>query len=155
MYYRRSGASSRAGDANRRALRWLVGRGVVPGLIGYESGNPVAWVSLGPREDYERLGRSPVMKAVDDLPVWSIVCFYVDPKARGMGAAEAMLRGAITYARSQGARLLEAYPVDKPGGGYPDWFGGKAMFDRSGFQEVARRKETRPVMRRRLQPTRR
>ena len=33
----------------------------MPGLIGYEDGVPVAWVSLGPREDYAKLRRSPVM----------------------------------------------------------------------------------------------
>jgi len=30
------------------------------------------------------------------------------------------------------------------------WFGAKSMFDRAGFVEVARRKPTRPVMRKRL-----
>lgn len=151
MYYRKAGASSRGGDANRRSLRRFVGRGVVPGLIGYEGGSPVAWISLGPRADHERLDRSPVMKPVDDRPVWSIVCFYVHPRARGRGAAEAMLKAGIDYARSQGVRLLEAYPVDGPAR-HPDWFGTKAMFDRVGFREVARRKQTRPVMRRRLRP---
>ena len=51
---------------------------VIPGLIGYLDGRPVGWISLGPREDYAKLKRSPVMKPVDDKPVWSIVCFYVD-----------------------------------------------------------------------------
>jgi hypothetical protein len=30
------------------------------------------------------------------------------------------------------------------------WFGAKSMFDRAGFAEVARRKPTRPVMRKRI-----
>ena len=29
------------------------------------------------REDYAKLRRSAVMKPVDDVPVWSIVCFVV------------------------------------------------------------------------------
>jgi GNAT superfamily N-acetyltransferase len=112
---------------------------------------------LGPRDEYGKLARSPVMKPVDDKPVWSIVCFFVDSHARGKGVAEALLKGAIDYARSQGARLLEAYPVDKEERSHADFmfFGAKSMYDRAGFREVARRKETRPVMRRVLRQRRR
>lgn len=162
MYYRRSGRHDAPrgmtrSEANKRALKALVARGIVPGLIGYESGRPIGWISLGPREDYGRLARSPVMKPVDDLRVWSIVCFVVDPGARRRGVADAMLRGAIAWARRRGATLVEAYPCDK-GEKAPDdsmWFGAKSMFDRSGFVEVARRKLTRPVMRKRLGGARR
>lgn len=120
----------------------------MPGLIGYEDGVPVAWVSLGPREDYVRLQRSPIMKPVDDRPVWSIVCFFVAREARGRGISRRMLRAAVDYAKSRGARLLEAYPVDKAGPSDPDamFFGAKSMYDRAGFKEVARRRPTRPVV---------
>jgi ribosomal protein S18 acetylase RimI-like enzyme len=155
MYYRKAGDTG-AGDKNRRAMKALVDGGTVPGLIGYQDGVPVAWVSLGPREDYGRLQRSPIMKPVDDRPVWSIVCFFVDRDARGRGLAARMLRAAVDYARSQGARLLEAYPVDKGVRSHPDnmFFGAKSMYDRAGFKEVARRKSTRPVVRRALRPGR-
>src|SRR5438128_3926295 len=154
MFYRKTGTGTGVGLENRQAMKALVDRGTVPGLIGYENGVPVAWVSLGPREDYAKLRRSPVMKPVDDKPVWSIVCFFVDAKARGKGVSEALLRGAIDYARSQGATLLEAYPVDKDTRSNPEfmWFGAKPMYDRAGFKEVARRKETRPVVRRAVRP---
>jgi ribosomal protein S18 acetylase RimI-like enzyme len=150
MYYR-TGATGGAGEKNRRALKSLVDRGGVPGLIGYHDGGPVAWVSLGPREEYAKLKRSPIMKPVDDTPVWSIICFYVDPRARGQGVAESMLRAAIAYARSRGVGVLEAYPVDKLERSHADalWFGAKSMFDRAGFREAVRRKDSRPVMRRR------
>jgi GNAT superfamily N-acetyltransferase len=155
MYYRKSGGSGigRA-EANKEALKTLVDGGGVPGLIGYEGGSPVAWVSLSPREDYAKLKRSPVMKPVDDKPVWSIICFFVDSRARGRRVSEAMLKAAIGYARSRGATVLEAYPVDKDERSHPDvmWFGAKSMYDRAGFKEVARRRETRPVVRRSLRP---
>src|SRR3979411_816199 len=48
-----------------------------PGLIGYHGKVPVGWIFIGPREEYARLKRSPVMKAVDDQPVWSVICFVV------------------------------------------------------------------------------
>jgi hypothetical protein len=51
--------------------------------------------------------------------------------------------------KKQGATLLEAYPVDKPGRSHDDamWFGAKSMYDDASFQEVARRKPQRPVVR--------
>ena len=157
MYYRRSGRHERPpgvtySESNKRALKALVDRGVVPGLLGYEGKRPVGWISLGPREDYAKLKRSSVMKPVDDKPVWSIICFVVDPELRGRGVAKAMLEGAMAWARRQGVRLLEAYPCDKPARAADDsmWFGAKSMFDRAGFVEVARRKPMRPVVRRKL-----
>ena len=155
MFYRRSGArgalpaGSTAAKANRSDLKALVEAGPPPGLIGYRAKVPVGWVSLGPREDYAKLERSPVMKPVDDLPVWSIICFVVPSEHRGQGVAAALLAGAMAYAKKQGATLLEAYPVDKPRRASDDamWFGAKSMYDRAGFTEVARRKPQRPIVR--------
>jgi GNAT superfamily N-acetyltransferase len=155
MYYRKTGAGTGRGMENREAMKALLDRGIVPGLIGYENGVPVAWVSLGPRDEYPKLRRSPVMKPVDDRPVWSIVCFFVDRAARGTGLSERMLRAAVDYARSCGARLLEAYPEDMVDERVdPDamFFGTTSMFDRAGFLEVARRRPTRPVVRKALRP---
>jgi ribosomal protein S18 acetylase RimI-like enzyme len=155
MYYRRSGArgplpagTTRA-QANRAELRALLGSREPPGLIGYRGKVPVGWVSLGPRDDYAKLRRSSVMKAVDDRPVWSIICFVVPSQYRGQGVARALLDGAIAYARKRGVALLEAYPVDKPGRSDDDamWFGAKSMYDAAGFEEVSRRKPTRPIVR--------
>jgi GNAT superfamily N-acetyltransferase len=161
MYYRRSGTTAvpqgcTPAEHNKRSLRALVASGTVPGLLGYRDGEPIAWISLGPRADYAKLERSPVMRPVDDRPVWSVVCFYTARSARGAGVAAAMLRGAVDYARSCGARLIEGYPVDKARRSDDDnlWFGNCAMFARAGFVEVARRKPTRPVMRRALRPRR-
>ncbi len=154
MFYRKTGTGTGVGSQNRRAMKALVDRGIVPGLIGYRDGVPIAWVSLGPRDGYPKLRRSPIMKPVDDQPVWSIVCFFVDREARGQGLAERMLRAAVDYARSGGARLVEAYPVDDEGRSHPDamFFGAKSTYDRAGFREVARRKATRPVVRKTLRP---
>src|ERR1043165_7505677 len=101
-------------QANRTGLKALVNPGRPPGLIGYRGKVPVGWVSIGPREEYARLRRSPVMKAVDDQPVWSVICFVVPAEYRGQGVARALLKGAVAYAKKQGARLVEAYPVDRP-----------------------------------------
>ena len=83
-----------------------------PGLVAYEDDAVVGWVSLGPREDYERLAFSKALAPLDDKAVWSIVCFVVGRKSRGQGVAAGLLDAAIDYARDHGATTLEAYPVD-------------------------------------------
>jgi GNAT superfamily N-acetyltransferase len=155
MYYRRTG---RGLDTltNKAELCALVDDGVVPGLVGYVDGVPVGWISLGPREDYEKMRRSPIMKPVDDAEVWSVVCTYVAKAHRGAGLQHRLLEAAIDYARSQGVRLLEAYPVDKPERSHDDFmfFGSRSLYEAAGFHEVVRRSPTRVVMRRRLRPGR-
>lgn len=155
MFYRLSGSCpplppgvTRAQE-NRAALKALVDAGKPPGLIGYRGKVPVGWISLGPREEYAKLKRSPVMKPVDEQPVWSIVCFVVPAEHRGQGVAQALLEAAVAYARKQGATLVEAYPVDKPTHSHDDamWFGPKSMYDKAGFEEAARRKPHRPIVR--------
>jgi len=154
MYYRRSGAQPQPArgtraQANRRQFKAEVDRGRFTGLIGYRGRTPVGWISFGPREDYRKLARSQVMRAIDDQPVWSIVCFVVPAEFRSRGVARALLDGAIEYAKRRNVRLLEAYPVDRSERAADDsmWFGAKSMFDAAGFEEVARRKPARPVVR--------
>jgi len=158
MAYRRSGARgplppgmTRA-QANRAALKALVDAGNPPGLIGYRGKVPVGWISIGPREQYAKLKRSPVMKAVDEQPVWSVICFVVPTEYRRQGVAHALLKGAVAYAKEQGATLVEAYPLDKPARSKDDyiWFGAKSMYDKAGFKEVGRRKPQRPIVRLKL-----
>lgn len=161
MYYRESGrqavpAGMRLADARKARLRALCEAGPPPGLIAYAGRTPLGWVTLGPRSDFLKLQRSPVMKPVDEAPVWSVVCFVVPPRHRHRGVARALLDGAIAYAARRGARLLEAYPVDKKERGRDDWLwhGPKSMYDKAGFTEVARRKPERPVVRKALTPVR-
>ncbi len=133
----------------KAALKKLAKGEPPPGLIAYRGKEPVGWVSLGPRAAFAKLETSRVMKAVDDAPVWSVICFVVPAAERGQGVARALLDGAIAYARKRRVKMLEAYPVDKPGVSVPMsmWFGAASMFRKAGFEEVARRKPERPVMR--------
>ena len=81
MFYRESGrqsvpAGTRLADLRRQRMQTLCAAGPPPGLIAYAQGQPVGWVTLGPRQDFLRLARSPVMKPVDDAPVWSVVASW-------------------------------------------------------------------------------
>lgn len=155
MYYRVSGKGShtRPGENQRKvahdALKALSRQDPPPGLIGYKDETPVGWISLGPREEFAKLARSPVMKPVDDKQVWSIVCLVVPSQYRKQGVARALIAGSISYAKQRGVKILEAYPVDKdqPGAANASWFGSKRMYDEIGFKEIARRRPDRPFMR--------
>ena len=159
VFYRNTGQVSVAGAAgpgHKQQLCDLVEAGTVPGLVGYLDGAPAGWISLGPREDFLKLKRSPIMKPVDDTAVWSVVCTYVAKAYRGQGLQHRLLAGAIEWARDQGVRMLEAYPVDKPERSHDDFmfFGSRSLYERAGFREVVRRSPTRVVMRRGLRPRR-
>jgi GNAT superfamily N-acetyltransferase len=141
------------GAGNRRALRRLVQAGREPGLIGYVGGEPVAWCSIGPREEFPRLERSRICKPVDDRPVWSIVCQFVTPAFRRRGLSVPLIRGAVAHARAHGARIVEAYPIEPREDRVPEvfaWTGFAAAYLEAGFVEVARRSPTRPVVRKSL-----
>jgi GNAT superfamily N-acetyltransferase len=163
-YFRFRGRSwsNSTAAGNRAALLGLADRdqreGPAPGLLAYREARVVGWVSLGPREDYERLAYSKVLAPLDETPVWSIVCFVVSRRSRGQGVAAALLDAAIDYARERGATMLEAYPVDTGDGRVPAasaYHGTLAMFERAGFVVVARRQwnrstPVRPIVRRAL-----
>jgi ribosomal protein S18 acetylase RimI-like enzyme len=158
MYYRKTGRSDgftkdRAAR-NRTQLKSLADERKHVGLIGYREGVPVGWVSFGPREDFAKLANSPVMKPVDGQPVWSVICFVVPSEYRKQGIAKELLAAAIEFCRKKKVKLVEAYPVDKPGRTADGnlWFGTKSMYDGAGFEEVARRKPERPVVRLHLAP---
>jgi GNAT superfamily N-acetyltransferase len=134
---------------NRERLHELALTGPPPGLVAFRGGQAVGWVSLGPRSSFERLEHSVVLAPIDDRPVWSIVCFVVGRKARRSGVAHRLLDAAIGYAREQGATALEAYPID-PGervSAASAYRGTLTMFERAGFDVVARRRfnRTSPV----------
>lgn len=123
----------------RDALRKQLEGPTPPGVIAYIDNQIVGWSGFGPRQDMERLVRSRTIPAVDDRPVWAVVCFLVLPGYRRRGVARALLRGAVECARSYGAPALEAYPVDPVGKRIDPtlaYVGTCAMFEREGFRRV-------------------
>jgi GNAT superfamily N-acetyltransferase len=143
-------------DEGRKAvLRELTLSNRVPGVLAYVDGKAVGWCSIGPREDFAALEGSRVFKRTDDQPVWSIVCFYVAKGYRRQGMMAALLRGAVEYARSQGATIIEGYPNDlespklagKKLSGDGGYMGIASAFREAGFVEVGRASETKLIMR--------
>ena len=139
------------GEGNRRALKKLADSGEVPGVLGYLDGKPVGWCSIEPRERFGSLARSRLFQPVDDLPVWSIVCLFVEKSSRGKGLSSRLIEGAVQYAKTRGARVIEAYPVEPKKDPMPAVFaypGLASAYRKAGFREVERRSETRPIVRR-------
>ena len=127
--------------ASREGFHRLVdeARDPAPGLLAYDAGRPVGWVSVGPRDDYGRLVHSRVRPPVDDRPVWSIVCFVVSKSARRRGLTALLLDAAVAYARDHGAPALEAYPVRAAGERIPaavGYTGLLSTFAAAGFAVV-------------------
>ena len=112
-----------------------------PGLVALEGDRAVGWTSVAPRDHFQRIVHSKVIPAIDDRPVWSIVCFAVSETARHRGIGRALLDGAIAFARSRGATALEAYPLAlEPGqriAAESVYTGTLSMFERAGFRVVA------------------
>ena len=163
-FQRVSGREFSAGCANRGAgnralLRSLTDEGHRPGLIGYLNGEPVGWVSVGPRPEFGRILRSPITRLDPgeraDASVWSVVCFFIPRRLRGQGIGQALLTAALAHARAGGAKVIEAYPVDTAGQRIPSstaYTGTVGLFRHAGFRRLPPRGPTgrgpkgRPVM---------
>jgi len=141
-------------DDNKGDLRRLAGSGRAPGLLAFDGAAAVGWCELAPRADLGWPARARYLEPADDLPVWSVPCFYIRRSHRRQGVMGALIEAAVSTASAAGAPALEAYPVDTAVPGHTgNLFPGTASaFTRHGFEVVARRKPDRPVMRQILRP---
>ena len=137
------------GEGNKNTLKRIVNSGEIPGILAYVEGQPIAWCSVAPREAFPALERSRTLKRIDDQPVWSIVCFFVDKSFRGRGVTVKFLRAAADYVRERGGRIVEGYP-SRPEKRVADAWAYtelESAFLQAGFEEVARPSSARSIMR--------
>ena len=142
----------RPARANKAAFREVVRRGPAPGLLAFDGEVAVAWCQLTPRSDVPQLDRSWRLKRVDDVPVWSLSCFYVRKSHRRQGITSQLIVAALRAAKRAGAPALEAYPLDRELTPSATSTGVVSTFERVGFRTVARRVPPRPIMRHDLRP---
>jgi GNAT superfamily N-acetyltransferase len=146
----RSAFDANKGDGNRRLMLDIVTDGPPPGLLGYLGGEPVGWCAVASREEYPALARSRVLQPVDDKPVWSVSCLFVRKDQRRKGLSVQLLRAAVEHVKAEGGTVVEGYPVEPKKDEVPAafaWTGLASAFRAAGFREVARRSDTRPIMR--------
>ncbi len=134
------------GASRKKAMRKRVQAGVPVGILAYLDGQPVAWCSIAPRSTYRRLGGP---EAEPGQEIWSLACFFVVRPLRSQGLVSKLLREAESYARRNGATILEAYPVDPESPSYR-FMGYVQTFREAGYREVGRAGSRRHVYRKTL-----
>ncbi len=133
------GSKDKKGRERRAMLAKLARRRYAPVLVAYQGDEPVGFVSLGPRADYERFRAQKTTQPVDDVPAWVIPCVTVRKAYRGEGIALALLRGAVEYAGAHGAPAIEGYPRADKKKRFDDgsvYMGTPALFRRAGFRQI-------------------
>lgn len=125
------------GGSREEGMRALC-RQAPPGVVTYADDVPVGWCHISPRADIPRLAASKLIRPVDDVDVWSIICVVVRGGHRRQGVSAHLIEGAVAWAKQNGAPAVEAYPVDPPGrmDTTMAFVGTKAMFDRAGFEVI-------------------
>lgn len=111
------------------------------GLVAYDKGMPVGWVSVAPKKTFQAgLGGEK-----DADRVWSLTCMFIARDYRKRGLSTQLIEAAAKHAKKRKARLLEAYPVDPDSPSYRH-MGFVPAFDRAGFTEEGRVGTRRHVM---------
>ncbi|PUA80319.1 GNAT family N-acetyltransferase [Nocardioides currus] len=129
------------GDGSREsAARALAARRGSFGVVTYRDDEPVGWCHVAPRAEISRLAASTLIRPIDEVAVWSIICTVVRSGRRRQGVTRHLIEGAVAYAASRGAPAVETYPVDPQG--RMDltmaFVGTRAMFEACGFEVVGR-----------------
>lgn len=157
MWWRLSSSEYEALERSERraALKAIVDKGPPPGLLAYRDDQAIGWCAVGPRETLPKLARSRISRPFSNSSgVWFINCFYVRSGFRSGGLMSGLLDAAIAMARKRDAKIIEACPIEPNrklqwGEGF---VGIASIFAGAGFEEVARRSPTRPLMRLDLRP---
>ena len=124
------------------------------GLVAYLTSEPVGWCAVEPRSAYPGLLRNNRVpwsgRAEDktDDSVWAVTCLFTRVGFRKRGVSRALARAAVDFARTRGARALEAYPMTTKNVILEELHvGTEGVFADAGFTEVSRPTPRRVVMR--------
>ena len=137
----------------KAAFQDVVNRGPPPGLLAFEGDKAVGWCAVGPRGSVAAFQNARTSKPLesdsDPQRVFAVTCFYIRAGHRGRGLMRALAQAAVGYARRRGADALDVCPIDSDrkllwGEGF---VGLAPAFRDLGFEEIARRTPTRPLMR--------
>jgi GNAT superfamily N-acetyltransferase len=148
MYWRIGSAyRKRPATKNKAAFRAVVNHGPPPGLLAFDGDVAVGWCQLTPRDALPWLDRAWRLARVDQVPVWSISCFYVRKGYRRRGVTAALVAAALKAARRAKAPALEAYPLDAEKTPSASGTGFVSTFERAGFTTIGCHVAPRPIMR--------
>ncbi|MGF1667421.1 MAG: GNAT family N-acetyltransferase [Acidimicrobiia bacterium] len=124
------------------------------GMVAFRDDEPVGWCAVAPRSEFIRMGQTPWNGRSEDRSddtVWALTCFVVRTGYRGQGITYPLAAAAVGFARTRGARALEAYAMDPEPGQTVTWgeihVGHRKVLAAAGFAEVHRPSKRRVVMR--------
>lgn len=126
------------GPARAKRVEELIEEGPI-GVLAYDDDEVVGWAAVAARAN-TTFARNRKIPHVDDRDVWSVWCIRVRPGHRGKGISHDLLAGAVTFARDQGAPILEGYPVDNRGEKVDltmAYVGTRGLFEQAGFTKVS------------------
>ena len=132
--------------ARKTAISQRVGSDVPIGILGYSGSDPVAWCSIAPRATHRKGLGGLEEPGEGEGEVWSLTCFFISRLYRGKGLTRQLITAAIDHARMNGARVVEAYPIDPESPSYR-FMGYIDTFKSMGFTEVGRAGTRRYVVR--------
>src|ERR1700756_2221392 len=93
MYWRVGAAyRKQERETNKNAFRHIVEHGPAPGLLAFDGDVAVGWCQLTPPSALPGLNRVWRLKPADDVPVWSISCFYIRKGYRRRGITSALIK---------------------------------------------------------------
>jgi GNAT superfamily N-acetyltransferase len=127
-------------EEKKASMKARVNAGIPVGILAYLDQRPIAWCSVAPRDTYRLLGGDKTKTGV-----WSVACFFVCRTFRNTGISSRLLAAAIDYAKQNGARYVEAYPVDPDSPSYR-FMGFRQVFERHYFVYLKRLGKRRHLM---------
>jgi predicted GNAT family acetyltransferase len=141
--------------SRKTAMAKIVKNGPPPGLLAYKGDDAVGWIAIAPRpatpdwNEGRKASAAELPEHGQDETVWGASCFFIRKDVRGEGLTGTLLDAGTEYARTQGARTIEACPMthDEKRSTTGMFVGPKRVFDRAGFKTVLERKAGRPLMR--------
>lgn len=140
-------------EANKAHMRARVMAGPPPGILAVENDQAIGWLQVGPKADVPQWNSKRRVSAPqpdsqpEDGSVWAMSCFFVAKNARGKSVSRRLVAGGVEFARKNGARLIESCPMDSSKSPLSLFVGSSHVFREAGFEQVALRKEGRPLMR--------
>ncbi len=138
------------GEVNRYRLFEKVKSEIPTGLIAYEAGVPIGWISIAPRTEFPRMIKSRIMQTDFIGRSWCITCLYVKPEYRGRKVSDWLVQAAGEFAFQQGADFVEAFPSVTGDKKLPPpfvWKGLPGMYLRNGFEVIRKASASQWVVR--------
>jgi GNAT superfamily N-acetyltransferase len=138
------------GEGNKHKLFRLVKEEKPLGVIAFQNAIPIGWCSVSPRNTLVRLETSRLLKPIDDHPVWSITCLFLHKAFRRKNISPLLVKEASVYAFTNGALIVEAYPVIPKNKFIPDVFaftGIANSYFKAGFTTAHQPSENRLIVR--------